>query len=513
MNGLYRTRLSAETAIYRDCLEVHSLPDIFHYWSNRHVRPELEAFGFSSPVGMFQKFLLEQCQARKNDLKRFVSIGSGNCDLEIGLGLHLRAAGYDNFVIDCVDLNPDMLERGRDAAQKHGAASHLSFVQADFNEWNPAHEYDAVIANQSLHHVLQLEDLFARIKNFLKPHGSFLVSDMIGRNGHQRWPEALEIVWEFWRKLPPSYRFNRKLRRYEELYENWDCSVEGFEGIRSQDVLPLLLQYFRFQLFIGFGNVIDPFVDRAFGFNFDATKEWDRNFIDCVHHRDQEEMARGRIAPTHILAVLGNDADSPPACHAPLTPEFCLRGEIPSATGRPNSGAAAYDWHSWPHPAQSELEIVCGNLRDAEIRIQEQTALAAQYNDELDRRTAWAQELDRQLEERTAWALQLNREIEERTVWEARLNRALEAQTALALERTGWALQLDRELQERTAWALQLNQEIEQRIAREAQLAKELEQLSWARALDRRVRRSLSMSLRILRWFRDRIGKTLLRRS
>ena len=81
---------------------------------------------------------------------------------------------------------------------------------------------------------------------------------MIGRNGHQLWPEALEIVHEFWRQLPERYRYNRALKRYEELYENWDCSLESFEGIRAQDILPLLLEYFHFQLFVGCGNVIDP---------------------------------------------------------------------------------------------------------------------------------------------------------------------------------------------------------------------------------------------------------------
>ena len=249
---------------------------------------------------MFRKYLAEQCLARRNDAKRFVSIGAGNCDLEIDLGLHLRTAGYDDFIIDCLDLNTDMLERGRTAAAKAGVAAHVNFVQADFNAWTPAHQYDAVIANQSLHHVLELEDLFAQIKSSLKPHGSLVVSDMIGRNGHQRWPEALEIVHQFWRQLPPSYRLNRKLQRYEELYQDWDCSLEGFEGIRSQDILPLLLEYFQFRLFIGFGNVIDPFVDRAFGFNFDAAQAWDRSFIDRVHQRDQEAIVSGRIGPTHI---------------------------------------------------------------------------------------------------------------------------------------------------------------------------------------------------------------------
>jgi SAM-dependent methyltransferase len=157
-----------------------------------------------------------------------------------------------------------------------------------------------------LHHVLNLERLFARIKSSLKPAGLFVISDIIGRNGHQRWPEALDIVHEFWRKLPPSYRFNRQLDRYEQLYEDWDCSYESFEGIRSQDILALLLEHFHFQLFIAYANVIDPFVDRSFGPNFDASALWDRAFIDQIHARDDNEINAGRVKPTHMLAVVGN---------------------------------------------------------------------------------------------------------------------------------------------------------------------------------------------------------------
>ena len=80
-----------------------------------------------------------------------------------------------------------------------------------------------------------------------------------------RWPEALFQVNELWRELPERYHHNRQLRRMEPEYENWDCSKEGFEGIRAQDVLPELLKRFHFKLFVGFGNVVDIFVDRSFG--------------------------------------------------------------------------------------------------------------------------------------------------------------------------------------------------------------------------------------------------------
>jgi SAM-dependent methyltransferase len=218
------------------------------------------------------------------------------------------------------------------AAHDVGMGSRIHTVQADLNEWYPEAEYDAVIANQALHHILNLEGLFARVKASLKPRGCFVISDIIGRNGHERWPAALEIVHQYWRKLPPSYRLNRQLDRYEELYQNRSCSGESFERIRSQDILPLLVERFHFQLFLAFANVIDPFVDRSFGPNFDATADWDRAFIGRVHHRDEEELTAGRIKPTHMLAVVGNERDVPTVFHPPMRLEFCMRPPLPVST-------------------------------------------------------------------------------------------------------------------------------------------------------------------------------------
>ena len=321
----YQARVAYEIRKFQNKVRLHELPDIFAYWSNWKIRPKLERFGFSSPTGMFQKFLGETCQREAYGPKRFISIGSGSCDLEIGLAQHLLSKGYSDFVIDCLDINPTLLERGRAQALQNGMETRISCLQADFNRWEPDHEYDAVIACQTLHHVVNLEGLFKNLRDALKPNGAFIISDMVGRNGHQRWPEAFHIVQEFWQELPQSYRFNQQLLRQEESYVNWDCSTEGFEGIRSQDILPLLLKTFHFQLFVAYGNVIDPFIDRAFGHNFNANAEWDRTFIDRVHERDEQEMLAGCIKPVHIEAVVRKQPCEAMQFHAPFTPEFCLR--------------------------------------------------------------------------------------------------------------------------------------------------------------------------------------------
>lgn len=388
---------------------------------------------------MFAKYLAESFKGEENRRRRFVSLGSGNCELEVELAAGLRSRGHEDFVFECVDLNPAMLERGALYARQAGVSEQVVFVQGDFNAWNPAHKYDAAIANQSLHHVVNLEALFDGIKESLTPDGRFIVSDMIGRNGHQRWPEALEIVHEFWRQLPPSYRVNRVSGFFEELFEDWDCSVESFEGIRSQDILQLLLERFGFHLFIGFGNIMDPFVDRSFGHNFNPDAEWDRCFIDRVHQRDVEEMATGRIKPTHILAVLGKQPVNEPACIAPLTPEFCVRVPGKEEDVPAQSAESPYQWPGIPEFWKHELEFSCTALAEATAEIKKLRTGDGPLQREFEARTEWARKLDRELRECIAWGSGLREELEARTAWAQRVDRELE-------EHTQWNTQLCEEL-------------------------------------------------------------------
>ena len=326
----YAARIAAETSIFAQQTEVHDLPGIFHYWSNKWLRPQLETFGFSNPDQFFARYLqAAHAEAEKaSRVARFASLGCGNCDTETRVAGLLVERGLRDFVIECIDINADMLARGRALAAAANVADHVVTVLGDFNDWRPQHAYDAVLANQSLHHVMNLEGLFATIESVLTAPGRFITSDMIGRNGHMRWPEALAIVHEFWSQLPASYRYNAQLMRNEELYENWDCSKEGFEGIRAQDILPLLVERFDFEFFMGYGNVIDPFIDRGFGPNFNADADWDRAFIDRVHARDAQEIDAGNITPTHMLAVMRRRpfaGEQVIVRH--LTPAFCLRRE------------------------------------------------------------------------------------------------------------------------------------------------------------------------------------------
>jgi SAM-dependent methyltransferase len=322
----YEQRIADEMRHFSGCVDVHALPAIFVYWSIKHLGvKKFLPFGIHDPEQFFLLYT-QKFHAKFPDRHvRILSIGSGNCDTESRLARSLLDSGITNFSVDCLDINEAMLARGRDHAKSLGVQDHIVTVCADFNRWYPAHTCDVILANQSLHHVVELEHLFALVRRHLNPEGYFLVSDMIGRNGHQRWPEALKLVQQFWQELPDSYRYNRLLSRHEPEYINHDCSTEGFEGIRAQDILPLLVQNFHFELFVPFGNIISVFIDRPFGHNFDANAAWDRDFIDRVHARDEEGLLSGELTPNQMIAVLRTVPVETQLLDPRLTPERCVR--------------------------------------------------------------------------------------------------------------------------------------------------------------------------------------------
>jgi SAM-dependent methyltransferase len=324
-SSVYARRVQAETQFFSGCQDANELPEIYQYWSNKYLRPKLEQFGLLHPEALFCHYLREAYVASTSAQRTFLSVGSGACDTEIRLAAELVSQGHRDFTIECLELNSELLERGQALAAEKGVGSHIVALPGDFNTWSPRHDYDGVVANSSLHHVMKLEGLFEGIKSSLVPTGFFVTCDTIGRNGHLRWPEALSIVHEYWRELPREYTYNHLLKRHEALYDNWDCSVDGFEGIRAQDILPLLIDTFHFNFFVPFGNVIDPFIDRAFGHNFKAENPWDVDFIDRVQWRDEAEMARGAIKPTHIVAAMSKIRPPKILMEDGITPESCVR--------------------------------------------------------------------------------------------------------------------------------------------------------------------------------------------
>jgi hypothetical protein len=154
----------------------------------------------------------------------------------------------------------------------------------------------------------------------------FITADMIGRNGHMRWPEALSVVTALWDTLPDELKYNHHLDVTDHTFNNWDCCHDGgFEGVRAQDILPLLVSRFQFDKFLAVENLTDVFCDRLYGPNYDPNVPAHTQFIDSLELLNSLLLELGVIKPTMMLAVLSNQATAGPRFWKTLTLDFCIR--------------------------------------------------------------------------------------------------------------------------------------------------------------------------------------------
>ncbi|MGH9785509.1 MAG: class I SAM-dependent methyltransferase [Terriglobia bacterium] len=322
----YARRMDQELEHYKSVTNVSDLPPICYFWLDRYVRPKLRAvFGVSEVVEFYAKHILQFRATHPEQPVEIASLGAGNADIEVGIAKALLEREFTDFRFLCLDINPDMLQRGKELTSREQLSDHFRFFEVDLAEWRPEKPLAVVMAQHTLHHMVNLEETFANVKRAIGAEGYFLTADMVGRNGHMRWPEALEIVQDIWRKMPDRYKYNHQLKRFEETYDNWDCSQEGFEGIRAQEILPLLVKNFHFEAFVAFGNLPDIFVDRGFGHNFDVKNPEDTEFIDRIGALNDRLISEGKIKPTQIVAAMRSHATRPTRCYQHWTPEFCIR--------------------------------------------------------------------------------------------------------------------------------------------------------------------------------------------
>jgi SAM-dependent methyltransferase len=305
----------------------HKLPASLGYWAKTFLSPKIDrVFGSSSIPDFFAKgFALGHTPERP---LRLLSLGSGLCVREEETVRLLLDRGYQNVHIECLEMSPVRGAAVQKRVAQSGMAKHLSVTEQDMNEWTPRRQYDGVMANHSLHHFLELERIFAACEACLADGGRLAVNDMIGRNGHRRWPEVLEVVNYIWSILPEKFKFNHILARLDDEYDDADYSKNSFEGIRSQDILPLLNERFRATHLVAEGGVVDMLIDRKYGHNFDPKDAEGARLLDEVGFMNDALIDIGLTKPTMLLAWFEKRSRPPTGeavQHRHWSQEFCAR--------------------------------------------------------------------------------------------------------------------------------------------------------------------------------------------
>ncbi|MCT7964991.1 tetratricopeptide repeat protein [Laspinema sp. D1] len=297
----YEKQLKQEIYRYNNVENIHDLPRAFHYISNKYLTQIVANItGFYNFKDFFASEIKKYATQTESTL-RIASIGSGNCNEELDLCQRVELGS--KVVFDCYEINPTLLKMGKEKAYSLGIE--MNFFQQDFNKIAFYKQYDGFFANHSLHHVVELEKLFQAIQGSGKPGYFFLVNDMIGRNGHMSWPNAQSFLESFWSSLPKRLKWNAFFNKFDGKIPNFDCSQEGFEGIRAQDILRLLNEYFKFEYFVPFFSVINRIIDRTYGHNFKVDEYDPCNdipLLEYLWYMDEHFLSAKYLPPTQIIA-------------------------------------------------------------------------------------------------------------------------------------------------------------------------------------------------------------------
>lgn len=236
------------------------------------------------------------------DLEAALVIGCGSGWLERAL------AGRGRFrsIVAC-DFAADTVARARQTAEEAGVTG-IEYRVLDLeNEGLPAGPFDAVFANDVLHHIAGLEPLYTRIHAALAPEGRLIFNEYVGPNRFQYSDERMELVNRYLRVLPDRLRWDpitgRRLWRRVRADVNQLVLDDPTEAVRSEEVMPLARRFFRTEKeYLYGGGLLNPLL---FGIvtNFRAGDPWDDMLVSRLCAAEERLTEAGDLEPDFRIFV------------------------------------------------------------------------------------------------------------------------------------------------------------------------------------------------------------------
>ncbi len=235
-------------------------------------------------------------------LGRTLVIGCGNGFLERALA---RKEGVGAIL--ATDVAADEVERARLHAERLGLSS-ISYTVFDVgSEPLPPGSWDAIFASDVLHHLLPLEDLFARAHAALSPRGCFVFAEYTGPARFQYSDERMELVQRYFRLLPDRLRRDpstgRTLWRRERIDADRLARERPAEAARSEDLLPLARRVFAAEAELsGGGGLLHPLLG-GLAIDFREAASDEERLLQVLCAAEEHLASTGLAAPAFSIFV------------------------------------------------------------------------------------------------------------------------------------------------------------------------------------------------------------------
>jgi SAM-dependent methyltransferase len=160
------------------------------------------------------------------------------CDEEQFEKTWLRDGGSER--LDVYELSPWVIRKVRSGLE--GWRKQARFIRADLNFAElPEARYDVIWSSGSLHHIFNLERLFAQVAKALRPGGLFALHDYIGDRRLQYSAQRLARANALLREVPMRFR----LGGATEITAPDPATLSPFCGVRSDDILSVAERFFE----------------------------------------------------------------------------------------------------------------------------------------------------------------------------------------------------------------------------------------------------------------------------
>ena len=180
-------------------------------------------------------------------------------------------------------------------------AGRLDFILGDVNDGQFCEvKYDIVFAKAALHHIEQLETMFAGVKRCLKPGGKLVTLDFFGPTRFQWTDEQLFAVNHFLNKeIPYELLTKPDGSIYKDIGRptiDQMIDMDPSEAVRSSDIYPLIQSEFTIIEEIPIGGTLLNLIFDQFVINrFDVNNSSHNQIIKAAFEYERQLIADAKI--------------------------------------------------------------------------------------------------------------------------------------------------------------------------------------------------------------------------
>jgi ubiquinone/menaquinone biosynthesis C-methylase UbiE len=237
---------------------------------------------------------------------KILSLGCGYGGHELNAAKSLSKP----FEFIATDINPDIFVRAADEARSNNL--NIQFHSADLNFIQIKEDsFDIIYAHASLHHIINLENLFLQIYKGLKREGRFFIVDMIGENRMLFWEENINFARNIVEQMPLKYK--SRILDIDKVIRPGNPN-KGMEGIRQEEIEAEILKYFKPIKCFKYGSFMRMLLTNPYiGENINPDIEPDKKYLEDLFKLDLQQIEEHRLRPTEMFAIFSKKNGLPPS--------------------------------------------------------------------------------------------------------------------------------------------------------------------------------------------------------